>query len=383
MIAILSAFLAVSLSSTLAAQDTKMPAAPQAAELKKDDPYPKWDVHGYLSTDFNVLAGPPSARGSMTGEGILGEFELDGTLHLAKSFRITMRACVGCHGFQLQNAYFDYDINQVLTLRAGRIPLPFGSFSQRANPVQMESTSKPLPYIMGRMVNDKAFNLGIIPAPAVDNGGALLGNVWLSDSLQLGYEAALVRGFEGESPDIQWDTSRDFPDNNGKPAGVGRLVLTSGAVSAGVSGMVGQYDTDNTLDYRMAEADLTFSFGSTNLRLEGVGRTTEFVNAGGKIDTSRRLGYIAQIDTAVTSDLRLFVLHDYLAVTGLYLSPTAGPFAAPSPGLTDDRNNIYRFVGGAVYSIRPGLLLKSSAEYWDFSDFKDTWVFHLELVASF
>lgn len=377
--AILSAVLLVSMSAVALAQDGK--AAP--VEAKKDDSGPKWDVHGYLSTDFSVVAGNSVARGAMTDEGVIGEFALGGTLHLAKSFRVNIRACVGCHDFHLQSAYFDYDLSSSLTLRGGRLPLPFGSMSQRANPVQMESSSKPLPYIMGKMVNNNAFNMGIVPAPAVDNGVSLLGNVWLSDSAQLGYEVALVRGFTGGGPDIDWDASRDFPDNNGEPAGAARLVLSIGSFSVGASGMAGQYDADSTLDYRMAEIDVNFALGPVNVRLEGAARNTEFVNPIGKIDVSRRLGYIAQVDAPIGDAWRVFLLHDYLAVKGLFLSPSAGAFPGPGPGLTDDRNRIRRLAGGAVFAIRPGLLLKGSAEFWDFSDFRDAMVFHLELVAGF
>src|SRR5262245_968407 len=113
---VLSAAAVLVLSASAWAQD-KPPAGDAA---KKDETYPQWNVHGYLSTDFNVLLGSAEARGSMSDEGILGEFALGGSLHLAKSFRIEMRACVGCHGFQLQDAYFDFDLTKAITLRGGR-----------------------------------------------------------------------------------------------------------------------------------------------------------------------------------------------------------------------------------------------------------------------
>lgn len=376
---ILSAVAVLALSATAWGQEK----APAGDAAKKDETYPQWNVHGYLSTDFNVLAGSAEARGSMRDEGILGEFALGGSLHLAKSFRIEMRACVGCHEFQLKDAYFDFDLTKAITLRGGRIPLPFGSLSQRANPVQMETTSKPLPYIMGRMPRDQAFNQGIVPAPAVDNGASILGNVWLGQDLQLGYEAAIVRGFKGADPDIDWESSRDFPDNNGEPAGCARLVLSGSAFSFGISGMIGSYDDDDRLQYRMAEIDATYTLGPVTLRLEALGRATEFFNAAGEVDVSRRLAYVAQVDVQLNESVRVFLLHDFLSVRGLFLSPAAGGFPSPAPGLTDDHNTIHRYVAGAVFSLRPGLLIKVSAELWNFSDFRDATVFHAELVASF
>jgi len=371
--------LALSVVPTAQAQDPKVPAPVQ----KKGDDYPQWAVHGYVSADFNELLSPTEDRDAMTGRGILGQFSLGGTLHLAHSLRVELRACVGCHGFELQNAYVEFDITEFATMRAGRIPVPFGSMSQRVSPDQMESTSKPLPYIMGRMVRDKAFNQAIIPAPIIDNGGAILGNVWLGSSMQLGYEVGIVRGLKGDSPDLQFDISRDYVDNNGTPAGSGRISLTDGPVTLGVSGMLGQYDNDNGLDYRIGGVDLTVAMGRWNLRAEALCRETEYLNAAGNPNFARRLAYAVQIDGPLADAWRFFVLHDYLQTQELFLSPTGGPSVVPGAGFTDDKNSIQRFVGGLVFTVRPGLLLKGSVEYWNFTDFSDSVVLHFEVVATF
>lgn len=362
-----------------AAQDRK--DAPAAAPAEGG--YPKWSVQGYVSVDFNVLAGASDARSSMEEEGVVGEFGLGGSLHLARSFRFEVKACSGCHGLEVQNAYLELDLASFVSVRAGRIPVPFGSFSQRSNPSQMESTSKPLPYIMGRMARDDAFNQGILPAPLVDNGAAIFGNTWLGSAVQVGYEIAGLRGYKGDSPDLAFDSSRDYEDNNGEPAAAGRLTLAAGVLTLGVSGLLGHYDEEARLDYRVAGADLTLSGGGWNFRAEGLLRDTEILDAAGSADFSRRLAYALQIDGPLGGDVRFFVLQDGLLVQDVFLSPTAGAFVAPAPGLTDDRNTILRVVAGLVVAARPGLLLKVSAEYWDFSDFDDTWVFHMELVGSY
>lgn len=371
--------LALAAAPALQAQDRKDPAP---AAPKKDGDYPQWTVHGYVAVDFNELYSDTESRDSMTERGIVGQYALGGTLHLAHSLRVELRTCVGCHGFEVQSAYVEFDVAEFASIRAGRIPVPFGSLSQRVAPDQMESSSKPLPYIMGRMVRDKAFNQGIVPAPIIDNGGSVFGNVWLG-SAQLGYEVGIVRGLKGDSPDLAFDLSRDFADNNGTPAGSGRVTFTAGAVTVGASGMLGQYDDFNGLDYRIGEVDLTLSMGRWNFRAEGLVRDTEFINAAGNPQFARRLAYAVQLDGPLADAWRFFLLHDFLQTQDLFLSPTGGSSVVGGPGLTDDMNSIQRFVGGLVFTVRPGLLLKGSAEYWNFTDFDDTWVFHFEIVATF
>jgi len=351
-------------------------------EKPKGEAFPQWTVNGVLSTDVSAILSDRHSRQTMPEEGVTGEYAIGGSLHLSRRFEVTVRACYGCHQLEVQAAYADYDLATWLTLRAGRIAVPFGGLSRRTSPSQVESTSKPLPYIMGWMVRGKEFNRGIVPAPFVDNGAALLGNLWLGESLQLGFEVAGVRGLKGTASDINFELTRDLEDNNGEPAGAARLALSGDAFTLGASAAAGHHDPDHELSYEMAEADLHVRLGEWNLRLEAVFRRTAFLDALLSEDVSRRLAYAAQIDTGLHDQWRLFVLHDALQVEDVFLGP-AGPQAAPSPLTTDDTNKILRFVAGLVYAARPGLLFKGSAEYWNFSDFDDTWVFHVSAVAEF
>jgi hypothetical protein len=340
-------------------------------------------VNGVLATDVSALETLGHSRDTFPDRGITGEYALGGRLEIGRDFRVAVRACVGCHGFELQAAYGEYDFCEFLTLRAGRLPLPFGSLSQRTSPAQVESSSKPLPYIMGSMVRRNEFNLGIIPSPIVDNGAAILGNVWVSPSLQVGYEVAAVTGLKGTSPDIDWVATRSFRDNNGEPAGAARLALSAGPFQAGASAMFGRYDQDHQLAYRMAEADLALHGGIWNFRVEGALRDTDYFDASGRVETSRRLGYAVQVDAALARNWRVFLLQDGLRVENIYLGPAGPQILPPASGPQGLTHSILRGVAGLVFAVRPGFLIKGSAEYWHFSDFDNAWVFHAELVFEF
>jgi hypothetical protein len=373
--------LAALAAGALLAQD-RPPAPPEAARPPEEQ-FPRWSVHGVFSTDFNALVSDRHARDTMPEEGVAGEYVLGASLHLDRRLTVSARSCFSCHGFELQSAFADYEVLDGVTLRAGRFPLPFGSMSARFLPHQLESTSKPLPYIMGFMPRGREFNQGILPAPAVDNGAGAMANLWLAEGIQLGLEAAVTRGFKGVDTDLDFELSRDFEDNNGEPAGAGRVTLTLGPLVLGASAAGGRYDPDAELAYRLVGADLHLRpFPGWNLRLEGAWRETDFRDPAGDRDASRRRSYAAQIDGEIAPQWRVFLLHDALHVEELFLT-SAGPQPVPAPGSSDSENVVTRIAAGAVFAARPGVLLKTSAEFWNFSDFDDTWVFHATLVVSF
>ncbi len=375
---LLGPLLIVVWGAVVAVAQEQRPPPPKPVE----DSYPRWNVNGVFSTDFSALIADNGSRATMPEEGVTGEYALGGTLHAAKELRVSVRACVGCHGFELQSAYGELDLSGGLSARAGRIAVPFGGLSQRTSPAQVESGSKPLPYIMGWMPREREFNLGIVPAPTVDNGAAVSGNAWVTDSIQLGFEAALVRGLKGGTVDLDFGLTRDFEDSNGEPAGAARATVTWGALTAGGSAMYGRYDPEGELAYAMLGADLQVHIGAWNVRLEGVWRETEFLESASDEDKSLRVAYVAQVDVELHPQWRAFALNDGLRVSGVFLGP-AGPSPVPVFGGTDDLNSIVRTATGLVFSVRPGVLLKGSAEYWNFSDFDDTWVFHFSFVVSF
>jgi hypothetical protein len=372
----------VALAVPAMAQDPVRKPAP-----KEQEEFPRWNVSGTFYTDISAVEADKHERNPIPEEGITGEYALGATYHVDKTFNITVRACVGCHSFELQNAYVDWQLDSTWSFRAGRIPVPFGGFSRRTSPSHIESATKPLPYIMGGMVREQQFNMGIVPAPFIDNGAAVTGTFWITKSAKLSVETAVVRGLNGFSPDIDFDVSRDFEDVNGEPAVAARALVTADPITAGASVSWGRYDADSELDYVMGSVELQIRFGAWNLRLEGIVRETDFFSpdpfsAGREKESSRRSAYIVQVDGPVAEGWRAFVLHDYLKVDDIFLGP-GGPVGVSTALTTDDSNTIFRVAGGVVHSVRAGLQIKGSVEYWDPSDFEKAIVLHLGVVAEY
>jgi hypothetical protein len=372
---------ALSLPALAQSEPPRKPAA------KDQEEFPRWTVSGTFSTDMSAVEADKHERNPIPEEGITGEYSLGTTYHADKTLSVTVRACVGCHEFQLQNAYVDWEVNSTWSFRAGRIPVPFGGFTRRTSPAQVESGTKPLPYIMGGMVREEPFNMGIVPAPFIDNGAAVTGTFWVTKTTKLTIEMALVRGLKGFSPDIDFEQSRDFEDFNGEPAVAARVLLAADPVTAGASMTWGRYDREADLEYLMASVELQVRFGDWNLRVEGVMRETDYFTPSAFVDprdkeSSRRTAYAVQIDGPVAEGWRAFILHDYLKVDDIFLGPS-GPVAVGSSLTTDDSNSITRIAGGFVYSVRAGLQVKGSVEYWDPSDFEQAIVLHLGVVAEY
>lgn len=360
---------------------------PRRPKAQDKEEFPRWTVQGTFFTDVSMVEADKHERDPIPEEGFIGEYSLGATYHADKSLTVTVRACVGCHSFELQNAYVDWELNSSWTFRAGRMPVPFGGFSRRTSPSHVESSTKPLPYIMGGMVRQDQFNMGIVPAPFIDNGAGVTGTMWLTKSSKLSLEMAVVRGLKGFSPDIDFEVSREFQDINGEPSVAARALLTTDSFTTGASVAWGRYDADGSLDYLMGSLELSVRFGDWSLRLEGIIRETDYFTPDAfsptrDLETSRRSAYIVQLDGPVTEGLRAFVLHDYLKVEDVFLGP-AGPIAMPSVLTTDDSNTIFRVSGGVVYSLRAGLQVKGSVEYWDPSDFEKAIVLHIGVVAEF
>lgn len=357
------------------------PAKAAPGDAVKKEEFPRWSVNGVIFTDMSFLRSKSGQQDTLPEEGVTGEFSLGATFHAAKPLRFTIRACVGCHELELQNAYADFDLNDVLSVRAGRIQIPFGGLSERTSHAQQESASRPLPYSMGHMVRGEEFNQGVLPAPIVDNGFQASLGAWIGDGARLTVEAAAVRGFKGSDPDLDFQFSREYADNNGEAAGVGRITLSGGALTVGASTMYGHYDDAGELAYFAAGAHAALHLGALNLRVEGLGRRNEYDN-GGTEDTWSKYGWVVQSDLELDPQLRVFVMVDGLTVEDIFLGPV-GPQSSPIGALTDDRNTITRASFGGVIPLYPGFLIKVSAEFWDFSDFADSWVFHFGVAAAF
>jgi hypothetical protein len=129
---------------------------------------------------------------------------------------VNIKSCIGCHGVELDQAYGSAYINDYLNIDAGRINVPFGSFNESHDPANYKMATKPLPYMMGHMVRQDEFNLGVVPMPFVDNGISVYGTVWPADRLSIFYVAYVINGFHSFSNhDLNWSAKWTGQQNIG------------------------------------------------------------------------------------------------------------------------------------------------------------------------
>ena len=320
-------------------------------------------------------ANPRSAYDGFTTEVAL-KLAVDVSDHLSANVKV----CHGCHGFELPMAYFDYRVRDELNFRIGRFSPSFGSFNVRHDPANHATSSKPLPYDMGRMLRMNEWNLGVIPSPFPDNGVEIGGTHWFGDRAQMDYAAYAVSGFKAAegSSDIDWSHSTSnygqLGDNNGRPAGGARWALTlklgeSNDVTAGGSIMYGTYDPANRVAYLITGVDLAARLGRTQIRFEYLMRRQSVLNDGtimewkqpfpvGDIQVFDKHGAYLEIERAMSDALTLVARAD-----GLYRVGNE-PVSINLP----TRAAIFRYTGGATLAVIPGWRVKASAELWAFSD---------------
>lgn len=357
----------------LAAQDA--PATPDATPPVATDPLFRWRVGASLGASYGGLLADPKHDRSMPNAGINGEFALSGRVtHRDSGVAAHMKVCWGCHGLELESATIEWRPVEFLALRAGRLNVNAGSLNSRHDFTTRATISKPLTRIMGNMVRQTEFNHGVLPAPYVDNG--------LNLALDLGLGAATLRldafalaGLKGTGDDIDFDRSRDFPDNNGEPSFGAALGLELPVLSLNLAYLWGNYDADARRSYQFASADLRAHLGPVTLDAEFAWRQTQYDKAGnpGDEDQFWKWGWWVQVDWQVIGDLHLTAAVDSLAVKDMYLADF-GLTPDPTFAVTDANNRIVRGTFGISYTTIGGVLLRLNVEYWEFSDFNDAWV---------
>jgi hypothetical protein len=311
----------------------------------------------------------------------LDGFTLEAALKLAAdvSERVSanVKVCHGCHGFELPMAYLDYRIADELNIRAGRFSPSFGAFNVRHDPANHPTSSKPLPYDMGRMLRWGDWNLGVLPSPFPDNGVEVGGTHWFGERVQVDYAAHAVAGFRADRNSVDLDWSRSLStalyvvDNNGRPSVGGRASITlrlgeADDLTAGASVMHGTFDPDNDLAYTIAGGDLSARWGRTHLRLEYLVRRQTFAPSPAvpfqepiaPRETFHKHGYYLEVERAMTEALGVVVRADGLHRVGNL--PAASPLTP--------RSSIARYTAGITLGLPQGLRLKASTELWFFGD---------------
>jgi hypothetical protein len=342
--------------------------------------------------------GSPPARNVF--DGFTSEVALKVAVDVSDHLSVNVKVCHGCHGFELAMAYFDYRLADELNFRVGRFSPSFGSFNVRHDPANHATSSKPLPYDMGRMLRMDQWHLGVLPSPFPDNGAEINGLHWFGDRAQIDYAAYAVSGFKAPdgADDLNFEASLsrgpDFlVDNNGRPTVGGRVAFTfrlgeANDLTLGGSVMYGTYDPENRFTYTIAGADLAARLGRTQIRgeylvrhqtyLTDPGVTYKLVVPDSGVEVFDKHGAYLEIERAMTDALTLIARADGLLRAG----------NLPASSLLSTRAAIFRYTLGGTFGVLRGWRIKASGELWAFSNdppvHQDLEVaFHLGVVGTF
>ena len=208
-------------------------------------------LSGSASVDYRFISGlnPPENPSPLGITGLTFEVAQKVVAEVGHGVSFTVKACGGCHGIEVDQGFGEVRLKRLFNVRIGRINVPFGEFTLRHDPANFSTPSKPLPYAMGDMLHygPEGFNLGIVPAPYVDNGVEAFGSFSFGRS-QLDYAVYVVKGLGGDN-DFDFARSRSYLDNNRSPAFGGRVVLTGEDWAVGASVSAGAYDPKDSLWY--------------------------------------------------------------------------------------------------------------------------------------
>ena len=359
------------------------------------------------SAQVDYLAVPTQPSGDANGgtgntlDGFTLEASMKASADITSHLSANVKVCYGCHGFEVDMAYFDLRVFDELNFRAGRFSPSFGSFNLRHDPANQKLSDKPLPYDMGRMLRNTAWGYSVLPSPFPDNGAEIDGTHWFGSRAQLDYAAYAVAGFRTTGPnalDINFPLSHTYPyalyvDNNARPTGGGRVALTvkpgdASDVTLGASGMAGTYDDANKLTYVILGGDASVRINRTNIRAEYLMRRTEFDTgdpallkyavAADQGNYFVKHGAYFEIEQPLVRDLDVIGRVDGMLRLG---NVAAGSFLTQQSWMA-------RETLGLAYGIERNLRLKGSVEYYEFSDrdqsgnLRDV-AFHLGLTGTF
>jgi hypothetical protein len=229
------------------------------------------------------------------------------------------------------------------------------------------------------MYDRTGFNLGIVPAPWVDNGLEVFGTLPLGGSVQLDYAAWVVKGLAGDN-DLDFAASRSWLDNNRTPAFGARVVLTGDEWAIGASGSAGTYDALDKRWYALAGVEAYFRAGPITVRAEALGRRTDLDPAAAYAFAVRdtwflKFGWYGQVDWAVNKYLTLVLRSDGLQRWGL---PLPESVLSPAAG-------VQRQTAAVLVRVHENFAVKADYELWTFlgTPYETRHVGRLGVVAAY
>jgi len=370
-------------------------AATLASAARAGDGDKSRNFAGSVQLDYLQLATERHGH-TIAFDGATVELSLKLTQDFGHSVTSSVKVCVACHGLEVGMAFFDVRAADELNFRVGRFTPAFGNFPFRHDPANHRTSDKPLPYDMGRMLHFRDWNEGILPAPWVDNGLEIDGSHFFGHA-QLDYAVYAISGPKaGAQPDdfdftLSRSPERYYVDNNSEPTVGARVAATvelgeSSSLEVGASAMAGHYDPDARLGFAIVGAETVLSLGHTILHAEYLLRRTRVAlgddpaarfrygpdDEGRYDDHVVKDGFYAELEQPV-GDVTLVGRWDGLRRLGNVLATS------------ELRSNsvVLRYTGGVAIRLHGDLVLKASAELYDFSDFDDEVAIHLGLAGPF
>jgi hypothetical protein len=364
--------------------------------------------------DYHFVPAEPSApvapAPATTFEGFTLEAATKIAADISDHLSANVKVCYGCHGFELDMAYFDLRAFDELNLRVGRFSPTFGAFNLRHDPANHMTSDKPLPYDMGRMLRKGDWHEGVLPSPFPMNGAEINGTHWAGSSAQLDYAAYIATGFKNDvdpnPTDLDFQESHlpYYVTSNPRPAAGARLALTfkiggSADTTIGASALGGTYDPHDRLSYAIVGADWSVRIGRTALRMEYLVRRQQMDTSNPDIfkyavapsngDFVAKHGGYVEIEVPITDKLDALGRADALYRVGNVANPAAGSgneLATYSP--LSSESYVVRETFALAYALERNFRFKGSVEGWEFSYADPTGrsallSFHLGAVGSF
>jgi hypothetical protein len=350
---------------------------------------------GSLQTNYLFVATDADAY-KQTFDGFTNELSIKVAVDFTDNVSANVKLCYGCHGVELGMAFADLRVVDELNFRIGRFTPAFGDFPLRHDPANHRTADKPLPYDMGRMLRLREFNLGVLPAPYVDQGVEVNGTHWFGQNVQLDYALHAVGGLRSGKDDLDLDFIRSrsvyYVDDNSEPAVGGRVALTFDIseqllATVGASATAGRPDPERERSYVLGGFDLYLRVGELDLHAEYLLRRTE-LSVGDDPETRFRYGpdedgeyddYFLKDGFYVELNLPLWTRLELVArFDGLR---RLGNVAINSP--LRKRTGVVRYTAGANIVLDGSVRLKVSAELYDFTDFSDELAINAGAVAAF
>ena len=350
-------------------------------------------IAGSLQLDYLAIPTESMPRAN-TLDATTVELSLKMSVDFSKNASATVKACFACHGFEAAAAFVDLRASDELRVRIGRMTPSFGSFPERYDPANHRTSDKPLPYDMGRMVRKDQWNEGVLPAPWVDNGVEVGGTHFYDDG-RIDYAVYALAGPKSQDAhpaDFDFVLSHTpaayYVDNNSQPIVGARFAGTMEAddftLTAGASAMAGHYDPEGKLLFEIVGADLVAKISGVYLRAEYLIRRTQMdlgampsttfnpAPDGSFDDTFTKHGFYVESEVPV-GPVDLIGRFDGLRRIGN--TPIDSPLSY--------RAQVLRYTLGAALRMTANVRLKTSVEYYQFSDFPNELAIHLGVATPF